>query len=65
MEEMLIARTLSIMQVYIKPSRQRGYSGHCINLSQHIEELFTSLFRYSKDISVIIVKIRKTTNAVH
>lgn len=31
-EEMLIARALPIMRVYIKPGGQRGYSGHCINL---------------------------------
>ena len=27
-EEMLIARALSIMKVYIKPGGQRGYAGH-------------------------------------
>ena len=30
-EEMLIARALPIMRVYVKPGGQRGYSGHCIN----------------------------------
>ena len=34
-EEMLIARALPIMRVYIKPGGQRGYSGHCINLPQN------------------------------
>jgi hypothetical protein len=29
-EEMLIARALPIMRVYIKPGGQQGYSGHCI-----------------------------------
>ena len=33
-EEMLIARALPIMRVYIKPGGQRGYSGHCVNLRQ-------------------------------
>ena len=33
-EEMLIARALPIMRVYIKPGGQRGYSGHCINLKE-------------------------------
>lgn len=36
-EEMLIAPALPIMRVYIKPGGQRGYSGHCINLPQDIE----------------------------
>lgn len=45
-EEMLIARALPIMTVYIKPGGQRGYSGHCINLPQHVEELALSLPRY-------------------
>ncbi|CAH3122007.1 unnamed protein product, partial [Porites lobata] len=38
-EEMLIARALPVMRVYIKPGGQRGYSGHCINLPQDIAEL--------------------------
>ena len=38
-EEMLIARALPIMRVYIKPDGQRGYSGHCINLPQDVKEL--------------------------
>ena len=45
-EEMLIARALPIMRVYIKPGGQRGYSGHCINLPQNVTELATSLPRY-------------------
>ena len=32
-EEMLIARALPIMRVYI------GYSGHCVNLPQNMKEL--------------------------
>ena len=57
-EEMLIARALPIMRVYIKPGGQRGYSGHCINL----KELATSLSRYAKDLSVIIVKVKGKDN---
>lgn len=33
-EEMLIAHTLPIIHVYIKPGGQRGFSGHCINISK-------------------------------
>ena len=44
-EEILIECALPIMRVYIKPGGQRGYSGHCINLPQHIEELASSLPR--------------------
>jgi hypothetical protein len=54
-EEMLIARALPIMRVYIKPGGQRGYSGHCINLPQNVKELAMSLPRYPKDLAVIIV----------
>ncbi len=57
-EEMLIARALPIMRVYIKPGGQRGYSGHCINLPQNVTELATSLPRYPKDLAVIIVKVK-------
>ena len=61
-EEMLIARALPIMRVYIKPGGQRGYSGHCINLPQNVTELASSLPRYPKDLSVIIVKIKGRDN---
>ena len=49
-EEMLIARALPIMRVYIKPEGQRGFSGHCINLPQNVTELAKSLPRYPKDL---------------
>ena len=61
-EEMLIARVLPIMRVYIKPGGQRGYSGHCINLPQKVKELATSLPRYPKDLAVIIVKVKGRDN---
>ena len=61
-EEMLIARALPIMRVYIKPGGQTGYSGHCINLPQNITELATSLPRYPKDLAVIIVKVKGRDN---
>lgn len=55
-EEMLIARALPIMRVFIKPGGQRGYSGHCINLPQDVKELAKSLPRYPKDIPFILIK---------
>lgn len=57
-EEMLIACVLPIMRVYIKPGGQRGYSGHCINLPQHVQELATSLPRYPKELSLIVIKMK-------
>ncbi|CAB4008426.1 ATP-dependent DNA helicase PIF1, partial [Paramuricea clavata] len=62
-EEMLIARALPIMRVYIKPGGQRGYSGHCVNLPQNVKELASSLPRYPKDLSVIIVKVKGKDNS--
>ena len=62
LEEMLIARALPIMTVFIKPGGQRGYSGHCINLPQHVEELALSLQRYPKELSVIVVKMKGKAN---
>ena len=35
-DEMLIARALPILRVYIKPGGQRGYSGYCIINLQHL-----------------------------
>jgi len=42
-EEMLIEHAIPIMRVYVKPGGQRGYSGYCINLPQHISELAEAL----------------------
>ena len=61
-EEMLIARALPIMRVYIKPGGQSGYSGHCLNLPQHVQELASILPRYPRDLSIIIVKIKGKDN---
>ena len=61
-EEMLIARALPIIRVYIKFGGQRGFSGHCINLPQNVTELATSLPRYPKDLAVIVVKVKGKDN---
>ena len=61
-KEMLIARALPIMRVYIKPGGQRGYSGHCINLPQNVKELAFLLPRYPKDLSLIILKVKGRKN---
>ena len=59
---MLISRALPIMRVYIKPGGQRGYSGHCINLPQHVEELASVLPRYPRDLSIIVIKMKGRHN---
>ena len=61
-EEMLIARAIPIMRVYVKPGGQRGYSGHCINLPQNILELAESLPRYAKEIPLILVTMNGKDN---
>lgn len=61
-EEMLTARVLPIMRVYIKPGGQRGYSSHCINLPENVAELAHSLPRYPKDLFVIVVKMKDKDN---
>lgn len=60
---MLIAHALSIMRVYVKPGGQKGYSGHCINLPQHVEELESSLPRYPKELSVIVARVKGKENS--
>ena len=57
-EEMVIACALPIMRVYVKPGGQKGHSGHCINLPQDVTEIVSSLPRYPKDLSIIIVKMK-------
>ena len=63
-EEMLIARALPIMRVYVKPGGQRGYIGHCINLPQKVSELANSLPRFPPDIPIIIVTMKGKDNAI-
>ena len=62
-EEMLIARALPLMRVYVKPGGQRGYSGHIINLPQDISELAESLPRYPKNVPYLVVSMRGKGNA--
>ena len=62
-EEMLIARALPIMNVYVKPGGQRGFSGHCINLPQQVSELAQSLPRYPKHVSLLLVTMKGKDNA--
>ena len=57
-EEMLIAKSLPIINIYIKPGGQRGYSWHCINFPQNVFELARSLPRFPKGLSLIILKIK-------
>ena len=59
---MLIARALPLIRVYIKPGGQRGYSGHCINLPQNVNEVASTLPRYPKELGVIIVKVKGKDN---
>ena len=61
-EEMLIARALPIMRVYVRPGGQRGYVGHCINLPQKVKELATSLPRYPKDLKILVVQMKGKNN---
>ena len=61
-EEMLIARAIPIMRVYVKPGGQRGYSGHCLNLPQDISKLANRLPRYCKDIPLILVIMKGKKN---
>ena len=62
-EEMLIARALPMMRVYVKPGGQRGYSGHCINLPQRVEELASKLPCYPKDLAIIVVQMKGKNNS--
>lgn len=62
-EEMLIARALPIMHIYVKRGGQRGYSGHCVNLPQNITELAHFLPRFPKDLSIIIIKTKGSNDS--
>ena len=57
-EEMLIARALPIMKVFINAGGQRGYKGHCVNLPQKVEELALVLPHSPKNVAFIFVKVK-------
>ena len=61
-EEMLIARALPIMRIYVKPGGQRGYSGHCMNLPQRVSELAQLLPRCPSTVPVIVVTMKGKGN---
>ena len=63
-EEMLIARALPIMRIYIKPGGQRGYSGHCINLPENVNDLVSNLLRYLKYLAIIVVIVIAKDNTL-
>ena len=59
---MLIAQALPIMRIYITPGGQRGYSGHCVNLPQDLNELASVLPRCPKDLTIIVVGVKGRDN---
>lgn len=61
-KEMLVARALPIMKVYVKPGGQRGYSARCINLCQKVTELAQSLPCYPKNIPLVVVTMNGKDN---
>ena len=57
-EEMLIARALPMMHVYVRHGGQRGYSGHFITLPQKVDQLASKLPHYPKNLAVIVVQMK-------
>ncbi|CAK5270706.1 unnamed protein product [Mycena citricolor] len=56
MEEMLIARTKTIMQVRWTKGRQLSYKDHIINFPQNIENVAAKLPRLPEDIDIVIIR---------
>lgn len=56
MEEMLIARTKTVMQVRWTKGRQLCYKDHIVNLPQNISEIATKLPRLPEDIDLVIIR---------
>ena len=56
-EEMLIARALPIMRVYVKPGGQRGYSGHCINLPHFNRKRTYFQFRMFSSVTEVTIDV--------
>ena len=62
LEEMLIAHVFPVLSVYTKPGGQKAYKGHCINVSQDIQELANSLPRYPSELPVVVVSVKGKDN---
>ncbi|KAJ7578869.1 hypothetical protein C8J56DRAFT_797036, partial [Mycena floridula] len=55
MEEMLIARTKTVMQVRWTKGRQLCYKDHIVNLPQNIEEVAEKLPRLPEEVDMVII----------
>ena len=55
-EEMLIAKSCSVMRVYRLKGGQRGYGGHIVNLAQNIGDFVNSLPRPARELPIIVVR---------
>ena len=57
--------SIAIMREHIRSDGQRGYSGHCNNLLQNVEELALIVLKFKgkentfKDVTVCRAKVRK------
>ncbi|KAJ7812936.1 hypothetical protein B0H14DRAFT_2319225, partial [Mycena olivaceomarginata] len=64
MEEMLIARTKTIMQVRWTKGRQLCYRDHIVDLPQNISEIATKLPRLPEDVDMVIIR-REDVDLTH
>ncbi|KAF7307266.1 ATP-dependent DNA helicase [Mycena indigotica] len=56
LEEMLIARVKTVMQVRYTKGRQLCYKDHIVNLPQNITEIATKLPRLPEDVDIVIIR---------
>jgi hypothetical protein len=64
MEEMLIARTKTVMQVRWTKGRQLCYKDHIVNLQQNISEIATKLPRLPEEVDLVIIR-REDVDMTH
>jgi len=62
-EEMLIARAFSVIQVYTKPNGgEKAYKGHVLTLPHDVDHIANVLPRYPQDIPIIAFQFDDKNN---
>ena len=62
---MLISPIIPMMSIYHLPYGQYSYSGHVINLPQHIASFVDSLPRHPSNLDIIAVKKQGSSQSHH
>ena len=64
-EQVLIARVHPVVSVYRMKGQQRAYSGHVINLAQHVDQITSQLPHDPRRLTAVVFLNRQTPSGRH